>query len=531
MSLRGEAGDALERSSALDRAPGDALMNDLPPWVTRAMLAFLLVAGLVLTLVRLGDPGLWADEIYTARWTRLAAPQLIRALGIDLHPPLFFLLEGEVVKRVGESEAGVRLLAALATVATLAVSFWAFRPALGAKRALIASGLLALHPEFLLYGRMARYYSFAALMAMAAHGVFSRLMLARGRPRSWALYALSATLTLYTSYIAAAILVGHGAWAWSRRREGGEFHAWLACMGITLALFVPWLPMFRVQLATAHSLNPAIGAGPLAMAGSLAYGLWAACASERLMPWTLTGALAFACGVWLLISGLRSAWREKLGETLLVPAGIAGLVAWGMVVVLARGTPFVSLPARALFLLPFVTALFAVALTHRGPTRRLDTAAVVGICFAWMLFRVPGGEERVLNPIYRTPGREAAAFVASHATPGSLVLAEDDTGANWYLKKRGYLGAVTDPADSVATVRALAVHPTDILWVRLSRDGSARVRPAAAIRSALVGDWTPRDSTGFLRFDPIYRTLKRQALRLQGDEYRVTVVHWVAKTP
>ena len=531
MSLHGQAGGVAGARD--DRALGDALMNDLPPWVTRAMLAFLLVVGSVFALVRLGDPGLWADEIYTARWTRLAPPQLIRALGTDLHPPLFFLLEGEVVKRMGESEAGVRLLAALASVATLATSFWAFRPALGAKRALIASGLLALHPEFLLYGRMARYYSFAALMAMLAHGVFSRLMLARGRPRSWALYALTAALTLYTSYIAAAILVGHGAWAWLRRREGGEFRAWLVCMGITMVMFVPWLPMLRVQFATAHSLNPAIGAGALAMAGSLLYGLWAATASERVMPWTLTGALALACGAWLLISGLRSAWREKLGEALLVPAGVAALVAWGMVVVLAQGTPFVSLPARALFLLPFVTAVFAVALTHRGPSWRLDAVAVVGICFAWMLSRAPwpSGEERVLNPVYRTPGREAAAFVVSHATPGSLVLAEDDTGASWYLQKRGFPGSVTDPADTAATANALAGHPNEILWVRLSRDGSARVRPAAAIRGKLVGGWIPRDSTGFLRFDPTYRALKRQVLRLQGDEYRVTVVHWVAKTP
>src|SRR5262249_22643644 len=152
-------------------------------------------------------PSLWIDEIYTARWATLPWRDLFSALAASFHPPLYFVLERLVVQVAGDQEAALRLLSLVAGVASLAVTFWAFRPVLNEGAAAATAWLLALSPQFFLYARMARYYALATLLAMAAHGLFVRLAVGRGRPRSWALYAVASALMVLTSYLTVCLVL------------------------------------------------------------------------------------------------------------------------------------------------------------------------------------------------------------------------------------------------------------------------------------------------------------------------------------
>jgi hypothetical protein len=141
----------------------------------------------------------------------------------------------------------------------------------------------------------------------------------------------------------------------------------------------------------------------------------------------------------------------------------------------------------------------------------------------WHLYTSEGW----MNPIYLTPGRQVAAQVAHEAGAGDVVLAEDDTGVNYYLERMHFAGKVIDPLEETAALAALADTTRTRLWyVRLSRDGSARIRPAEAIEAQLR-DWgVVAERQGYLESDPVYRAAKQRLLGLPGWRWRIVVERW-----
>ena len=492
-------------------------------------LGFACSAALALGLWRLSATPLWCDEIYTARWTRLDWPGLMQALRTDLHPPLYFVIENLWVRALGENEVGLRLFSVVTGVLTVAASFWAFRPLLNDRLSAAAAWMLALSPQFFLYARMARYYALAALVALIAHGLFVRLVVKRGRPRSWFLYGLFVALLLYTSYVAVCLVLAHFVWAVAaRRRRPRLWKAWLAAAAGGFALFAPWLGALIQQARTAHGLLPSVASGPAGLVLMLGYDVHALTASELLVPWSVAGVAGLVAGVALLLSGSLAAVRRGLGRSVLVPSVTALALAWIVVGLLAHATPFVGLPARTLFMWPFASVVLAIGLLdpvyHRGG-RMIAAALLLGAWATgwWHLYTSEGW----MNPIYLTPGRQVATQVAREAGAGDLVLSEDDTGVNYQLERAHFAGKVIDPQDEAMALAALAEASRARLWyVRLSRDGSARIRPAEQIEARLREWGAVSERQGYLESDPVYRAAKQRLLGLPGWRWRIVVERW-----
>ena len=486
--------------------------------------AFALLAGLVSALlmsVRLGDPGYWIDEIYTARWTRLSVGGLLAALATDLHPPLFFLIERLCARAWGEGEMALRALPLLAGAATVPLAFWAFRPALGDRRALLVSWVVAFSPGFALYSRMARYYSLAALTALIAHGLFARLASGRNRFVLWAIYTLAVALALSTSYMTACLIAAHGIWAFAVDRSRRLFLGWLAAVAAAALLLAPWWLVATRQIGQAHGLLPALSGGAKGWALMLGYELHALIAGEVLFPWEPAGVVALVCGLILLVRGIRVAAGEARTRWLLHSAVVALVLASALLTVLARATPFVGLPGRTLYLWPFAAAFGVLgACTARLPGRWLGAGWVACMLVGWVHLRAA---DHVLNPIYLTPGREAARDIARDAAPTDAVLAEHDTGVGYYLERLSFPGRVSTPGDFPASIRSGVDVPTSVWWARLSRDGSARLQPGDG-----VGEWIERGGilmrrTNYGRVDPVLAELKHRLLGKPPYEHRLRV--------
>jgi hypothetical protein len=139
-------------------------------------------------------------------------------------------------------------------------------------------------------------------------------------------------------------------------------------------------------------------------------------------------------------------------------------------------------------------------------------------------------QEHFMNPIYLTPGREVAADLAREAAAGDGVLTDDDSGANYYLARSGAPIPVRDPVDPSA-VRTLLDEPglQRIWWVRLSRDGSQRARPAERTLEMLEAWGSLETTRGYLEIDPRYREVKRTVLGRPGYRYRIVVERWRRK--
>lgn len=488
---------------------------------------------LALGLFRLGQPGLWCDEIYTSHWMQLTPSGLLDALRHDLHPPLYFLLEHFAVRTLGSGESALRLLGVLSGVGTVALAYWAFRPVLDERLAAASACLLALSPEFFLYARMARYYSFAALVAMLSHGLFVRLVVGNSQPRSWWLYGISVALAFYTSYVCVCLIVAHGVWALLAPHGRQLRLRYLASTGLGLLLFSPWAGVLATQMHTAHNALPSVGHGIASLILVPVYDLYARTASEMHFPWEPMGLIGIACGGGLLFMGAVAAFRRGLGRSLLLPAAAAVVFSWLVVGTLAHGTPFTSLPARTLFLWPFCAALFALGALDPIHHRALRWVATAGLLLVWSvgwvhLYRA----EHYMNPIYLTPGREVARDVMTERERDDAVFVDEDAGAGYYLLRGGFQGTLLDPIDDRGVDSLLTNGKVRrVWWVRLGRDGSARLHSSRHAEDAITS-WGRQDlNRGYVEIDPSYVRFKQRLLGLPGYSHRIRLQRFVAKSP
>ncbi len=141
------------------------------------------------------------------------------SLGATLHnvvhtentPPLWYVLEWGFSRVLGTGVVALRLLSALAGIATVAVA-WAIGSELAGRRvAIVTATLVAVNPLFVWYSQEARAYALFVFTASLALLCFLRAMRAPTN-RRLAEFALTASLALLTHYFAVFLLMPMALW-------------------------------------------------------------------------------------------------------------------------------------------------------------------------------------------------------------------------------------------------------------------------------------------------------------------------------
>jgi mannosyltransferase len=182
-------------------------LNVLPSWWPLVAITALAA---ILRLATLGSQSFWYDEAFTP-------VHVLRAsLGATLHnvvhtentPPLWYVLEWGVSRVLGTGVEALRLLSALAGIATVPVA-WAIGAELQGpptrRAALMCAALVASSPLLVWYSQEARAYGLFVLTASFALLCFLRALRAPTR-RRLAQFALTASLALLTHYFAVFLL-------------------------------------------------------------------------------------------------------------------------------------------------------------------------------------------------------------------------------------------------------------------------------------------------------------------------------------
>jgi mannosyltransferase len=215
----------------------------LSPWWTLIAITLL---GAVLRLSTLGLQSFWYDEAFTP--VHVLHSGLGATLRAVVHsentPPLWYVLEWGMARVLGTGVVALRLLSALAGIATIPIA-WAIGAGLAGRRAaIVTAALVAVNPLFVWYSQEARAYGLFVLCAALAMLCFLRARREPTRARM-AAFALSASLALLTHYFAVFLLIPMLLWlAWERR---GQLSQALPFLLVPVLVGVALIPLVLAQ--------------------------------------------------------------------------------------------------------------------------------------------------------------------------------------------------------------------------------------------------------------------------------------------
>jgi mannosyltransferase len=248
-----------------------------------ALIALLLIAavGGAARCRGMAERTLSFDEAFSWRLTTAyPVAEIIRRTGVDVHPPLYYLLLKPWIGVFGDGPTSLRSPSVGLAVATLVLVYalardvfrWSVAaPDEDSARAagVVAALLVATSGAHIRWSGEARMYSLACLLGVASTWLLARGALGPARSRRgdaavWSLYALTACLALYTHNYMIFLVAGQVAWillfgpgraagpAAPDGPPGGRRLAGLAAAALAVAAYAPWIPVLLWQAGQVH---------------------------------------------------------------------------------------------------------------------------------------------------------------------------------------------------------------------------------------------------------------------------------------
>ena len=535
--------------------------------INAAAFAIISLLASVLLFVRLDAKSFWADELYTWTLAGHSPVTILSDVAADLHPPLYFILIHYWSLLVGQGEFALRYFSVAVSLLALSTIFALGRRLWDGRIGLAATLLTTLSPFFLLYSRMARYYSLTLLLALLSVLAFLKL-LSKPTRFHWALYVIVGALLLYTDYPAASALITQnllvlllyflrrrpGGWDWFRisgfafpkgdvgntlfkwANPGFEtpfFQQWILAQVAIVVLYLPWL-------GTAwRSVNAASVSGVADFARDwfgyvpkLAFPFYSFSVGETLFPWhplapfilVAFGVLAVT-GYWLLMRN-----RPDSAVVLLAFLVLPLLFTTFIVSFISTATTFLNIPSRTMFAFPFFILIVSAGILYRRDVRIQMVATIVIVLGSAVSLANYHLGLQMFNPIYAVPMKEIVQDVSAQARPGDVFVSEGDTGFGHYYRQ-----AANSPpyfqADSNEAVRFLQTEKSARVWlVSFGRD---RTRLAdntlPELKDLLARDYRLEGSRGYVEQDPTYRKVKEFLLGRPAYQYKVLVELYVRR--
>jgi hypothetical protein len=222
----------------------------VPAWLPVLAGAGAAAAGIALRFASLGTNSIWFDEGYTAWAIDHPVRQIIRIIGVDTAPPLYYILLHGWTAVFGRSEAGMRSMSALmGSIAVLVFAAIACRLLQSAWAR--ASAILLFSVSFMQVANSheARFYSMMTMMG----GIDLYLVLLMCQRKSRSLLGLSTLAwiaSLYTNNMMVVYLGCLGI-AWlilpGERKIQQRLKELMIVSVVAGICFLPWVPVLLAQ--------------------------------------------------------------------------------------------------------------------------------------------------------------------------------------------------------------------------------------------------------------------------------------------
>jgi len=475
-----------------------------------------IVAAAVFRLPGIGSRSLWGDEAYSLAMVDQGAGRILTASllgGVDVHPPLYYLLLKGWLAVFGNGDMAARSLSLVFGCLAVVGICLLGRQLLGRSAGLAAGLIAAISPCFVQSGGEVRMYALMGAAAAFAHLGFARLAgIGNGEGKRWAdsLWLVSCLVLVYSHHLGWLAPAAHWVWIlWRRRRlPDGLLDRFFRLQALMLLLAAPAAAGLLRQAITRVTMFDT----PLALAKKLA-GVY----------------LHFSMGYHFANFG-RQAARAILGDPLSLALLAAGALGAGYVLLRAlkgrEGEVRDGVELAAVMLLTPVV-LGAVFFQLNLGARYLTVAAPgFALLAAWGLVR--GGRGRLFWPavlllvaanvvslatawrlpvdvVHREDWRALTAHLDAEARPGEFVGCDNILALRYYIGGDGLV---------LGNSKALGAHPERYAalggrsaWVQKGVDGSTPPAQIARLEETLMTGWRIDDCQPFGRDLLLYRLI------------------------
>jgi len=224
------------------------------------LLCGILLGAVVLNLYGLTKTSLWHDEAFSMLLPQYSFAEMIKRAGLDVHPPLYYILLRPWFALLGESLFSLRAFSALfSLLSTLLIYFLVKKVFKNNAAALLSTALFAFSSFQIQYAREGRMYSIGTFFVIASSWLLIKA-LESNNWKTWTLYSIMAVAGIYTHYYVIFSIVGQALFIahWIIRQNRFNVKKLLRSKALRLGLFscilialifAPWLPYFARQVS------------------------------------------------------------------------------------------------------------------------------------------------------------------------------------------------------------------------------------------------------------------------------------------
>lgn len=195
---------------------------------------------------------LWHDEAFSALMPQYSWGEMFYRLGLDVHPPLYYIVLKVWIAFTGDSLVALRLFSVIFGVLTVWAGYKFVNSAFGSKKlALLSAFFLALNPFQIQYAVEARMYTLGTFLILLSSYLLVRAL---DNKKYWLWYGIAVAAAIYTHYYLLFSVAAQGLfillYLLKSRPPRRIKILWRAAGAYLLALilFLPWLKTFLKQV-------------------------------------------------------------------------------------------------------------------------------------------------------------------------------------------------------------------------------------------------------------------------------------------
>lgn len=223
------------------------------------LLSLALLAIIGLEFYNLTAMALWHDEAFSALLIKYDFKEMIHRIGLDVHPPFYYLLLRGWNFIFGDSLFSLRAFSVFFGILTVLGIYLLSKEAFGNKKLALFAPVLALLNSFQIqYNMEARMYTLGAFLVVISSYLLLKSLKSK-RWLWWFLYALAVSAGIYTHYyvffwvFAQAVFIVY--WLFKESKwyilnwlRNKNFQFSLGAYVIVILSYLPWLKIFLRQI-------------------------------------------------------------------------------------------------------------------------------------------------------------------------------------------------------------------------------------------------------------------------------------------